>query len=126
MTADGFFLDFNCKNDNQTSSDHLARRDGAKTLLSFTEMTTRNSESITPVLSILMLTTENNFSFYKYSINLHSSAHYNSLQDSLTGEEFNFSQGLAMVNKNNYTLTYSGHGSISSHQEHSKSFKQLI
>ena len=43
------------------------------------------------------------------------------LQDSLTGEEFNFShQGLAMVNKNNYTLTYSGHGSISSHQEHSE------
>ena len=43
-----------------------------------------------------------------------------SLQDSLTGEEFNFSpgQGLAMVNKNNYTLTYSGHGSISSHQEY--------
>ena len=43
-----------------------------------------------------------------------------SLQDSLTGEEFNFSpgQGLAMVNKNNYTLTYSGHGSISSQQEY--------
>merc|ERR550532_216368 len=39
------------------------------------------------------------------------------IQDGLTGEEFNFSQGLAMVNKNNYTLTYSGHGSISSHQE---------
>merc|ERR550532_3161182 len=42
------------------------------------------------------------------------------IQDSLTGEEFNFSpgQGLAMVNKNNYTLTYSGHGSISSQQEY--------
>ena len=50
------------------------------------------------------------------------SPHLTSLQDSLTGEEFNFSpgQGLAMVNKNNYTLTYSGHGSISSHQEHSE------
>merc|ERR550532_3053522 len=43
------------------------------------------------------------------------------IQDSLTGEEFNFSQGLAMVNKNNYTLTYSGHGSISSHQEYGTS-----
>ena len=48
------------------------------------------------------------------------SPHLTSLQDSLTGEEFNFSpgQGLAMVNKNNYTLTYSGHGSISSQQEY--------
>ena len=46
--------------------------------------------------------------------------HVTRFQDSLTGEEFNFSpgQGLAMVNKNNYTLTYSGHGSISSHQEY--------
>ena len=26
-----------------------------------------------------------------------------------------------MVNKNNYTLTYSGHGSISSHQEYGTS-----
>ena len=35
------------------------------------------------------------------------------LQDSLTTEDFNYSEGLA-VNKNNYTLTFSGHASISS------------
>ena len=33
------------------------------------------------------------------------------LQDSLTAEDFNYSHGLA-VNKNNYTLTFSGHQSI--------------
>ena len=38
-------------------------------------------------------------------------------QDSLTAEDFHWSPGLAMVNKNNYTLTFSGHGSISSHVE---------
>ena len=35
----------------------------------------------------------------------------------MTAEDFQWSPGLAMVNKNNYTLTYSGHGSISSHAE---------
>jgi len=35
------------------------------------------------------------------------------IQDSLTTEDFNYSEGLA-VNKNNYTLTFSGHASISS------------
>merc|ERR1712013_600878 len=35
------------------------------------------------------------------------------IQDSLTTEDFNYSEGLA-VNKNNYTLTFSGHTSISS------------
>ena len=39
-------------------------------------------------------------------------------QDSLTAEDFQWTPGLAMVNKNNYTLTFSGHGSISSHAEH--------
>jgi len=33
------------------------------------------------------------------------------IQDSLTAEDFNYSHGLA-VNKNNYTLTFSGHQSI--------------
>ena len=42
-------------------------------------------------------------------------------QDSLTAEDFQWSPGLAMVNKNNYTLTYSGHGSISSHVEYGTS-----
>jgi len=39
------------------------------------------------------------------------------IQDSLTAEDFQWSPGLALVNKNNYTLTFSGHGSISSHVE---------
>ena len=48
------------------------------------------------------------------------------LQDSLTAEDFQWSPGLAMVNKNNYTLTFSGHGSISSHVEYQTSHQMPL
>ena len=47
------------------------------------------------------------------------------LQDSLTADDFHWSPGLAVVNKNNYTLTYSGHGSVSGHAEHASSPHRL-
>ena len=47
------------------------------------------------------------------------------LQDSLTADDFHWSPGLAVVNKNNYTLTYSGHGSVSGQAEHASSPHRL-